>query len=132
MTFDAFREEFPSRFPLYLFVRKLPKIAADMPLHYLIDRFETRQIFQAMTDAAEDAPAKLDCQGLGLVFFWPFLKDKASKTKEGGALVLHNWHISDDIPGLQINYLSPETGLWHLDPLGRILVQCQRTGVFAS
>jgi hypothetical protein len=119
--YDEFSEIF--RTPLYLFVKKIPKIAQKLPLHVLIERFEKTELFKEWTALADEVPA--DWSGpVGLAFFWPYLR--SGKTTRGGALVLHN---ASDVSSSTGFYAQVTPGMW-LEPLGSIFDRWQEHGLF--
>jgi hypothetical protein len=130
LTFDAFWQEFPGAFPIYLVCRRIGKIAEDMTLQRLVDRFARLKVVKALVEAQDEFPE--DVAG-GVAFFWPWLKHKTSVTTAGGVMVLHQWDqitTCEKVPGLNITYVDPDVVPWHISPLGYLLDCCAFAGTF--
>lgn len=75
-------------FPVYLFAELEAGQEKFLRLPALFERFERSDIYKRYVDLADAAPE--DAAGHALVYFFPHLKHLS--TKQGGALVLHNYN----------------------------------------
>ena len=127
-TFYDFCDEFNYYLPLYLFARRWPRIDSELSITTLIENFEKTRPFKEFLSLVDEVPETHTHHGL--VFFWPRLK--RGKTKQGGALVLHN---SADVAtgrlGLVICHKTSERICW-LEPFHHLLDRWADDGVFAD
>lgn len=125
--FDFYEEFFDDRpLPVYLFVRQLPKIREKVTLLSLLQAFEKTPVADEYTSLADEVPSSWSGP-VGLAFFYPFLKEK---TRNGGALVLHNDEQDPEIAGFYAScQLADGTRLW-LEPLSRLIRSWSCRGFF--
>jgi hypothetical protein len=130
-TFYDYWEEFPDRrTPAYLFIRKYRKIQDKIPFHVLVENFAKTEPAVDWIELVGETPVDW-CGPRGVVFFWPYLR--VGKTKDGGAMVLHNHEIvSTEVPGFYGRFSLPGVGELWLESLSQLLGRWQRQGFFSS
>ena len=128
VAFADFFEKYP-QFPLFLFVRRFPKLEENLTVAVLVERFEKSKIWQEYSRVFDETPYGWNGT-VGLVFFWPRLK--VEKTSQGGALVLHNRPSVDvEIPGFFAGLVDSSGQRYWLESLPRLLDSLKANNNFA-
>lgn len=119
LTFSGFYSVFPG-FPIYLFVRKFPKVVARITVKDLFDGGSNMCFLKEHESLSDEVPEE-HVNSYGVAFFWPHLLK--NKTSQGGVLVFHNYETNTDTArGRAIDFYrySGERGA-RLEPLSRLV-----------